>query len=109
MPSSCVALSRLLPGATVPGFQNVKDDIVAVGDYDVEVECMLRDVHSNHDMDAREDLPKVSIETEQDWKRIQSNLSEALSVRLDKELESRGQPGDKEALSPHIEQKRSLT
>lgn len=104
VPSSCVALSRLLPGATVPGFQNVKDDIVAVGGYDVEVVCMLRGVCSNHDMDAREDLPKVSIETEQDWKRIQSNLSEALSVRLDKELESRGQPGDKEALSPHIEQ-----
>lgn len=62
-------------------------------------------MYTNHNMDAcREDLPKVSIETEQDWKRIQNNLSEALSARLDKELESRGNPGDKEAILPHIDQ-----
>ncbi|KAL4064757.1 hypothetical protein V8B97DRAFT_1288537 [Scleroderma yunnanense] len=52
-------------------------------------------------MDAREDLPKVSIETEQDWKRIQRNLSNALFERLDKELEVRGQSADKDALLPH--------
>ncbi|KIJ69553.1 hypothetical protein HYDPIDRAFT_24386 [Hydnomerulius pinastri MD-312] len=53
-------------------------------------------------MDAREDLPKVSIETEQDWRRIQRNLSTALLARLDLEVESHGQSGDKDALLPHI-------
>ncbi|KAF9228542.1 hypothetical protein BS17DRAFT_744416 [Gyrodon lividus] len=55
-------------------------------------------------MDAREDLPKVSIETEQDWRRIQQNMSTALSTRLDLELESHGQSGDKDVLLPHIHQ-----
>ncbi|KAH0830461.1 hypothetical protein J3R83DRAFT_1886 [Lanmaoa asiatica] len=55
-------------------------------------------------MDAREDLPKVSIETEQDWKRIQQNLSAALLARLDTELEFHGQSGDKDALLPHVDQ-----
>ncbi|KAI9568416.1 hypothetical protein HD554DRAFT_766247 [Boletus coccyginus] len=55
-------------------------------------------------MDAREDLPKVSIETEQDWRRIQQNLSAAFLARLDTELESHGQAGDREALLPHVHQ-----
>ena len=55
-------------------------------------------------MDAREDLPKVSIETEQDWKRIQRNLSNAFLERLDKELEARGRTGDKDELLPHANQ-----
>lgn len=58
-------------------------------------------------MDAREDIPKVSIETEQDWRRIQQNLSAALLVRLDTELQFHGQAGDKDALSPHIHQVKS--
>ena len=57
-------------------------------------------------MDAREDLPKVSIETEQDWKRIQRNLSNAFLERLDKELEARGRSGDKDELLPHANQVR---
>jgi len=57
-------------------------------------------------MDAREDLPKVSIETEQDWRRIQQNLSAAFFARLDAELESHGQPGDRDALLPHVYQVR---
>lgn len=57
-------------------------------------------------MDTREDLPKVSIETEQDWRRIQHNLSDALLARLEAELESRGQTGDKDkdALLPYVHQ-----
>ena len=51
-------------------------------------------------MDAREDLPKVSIETEQNWKRIQRNSSNAFLERLDKELETRGRTGDKDELLP---------
>ena len=57
-------------------------------------------------MDAREDLPKVSIETEQDWRRIQRNLSNAFLERLDKELEARGWTGDKDELLPHANQVR---
>lgn len=59
-------------------------------------------------MDAREDLPKVSIETEQDWRRIQRNLSAALLARLDTELESHGQVADKNSLLPHVHQVNSL-
>lgn len=59
-------------------------------------------------MDAREDLPKVSIETEQDWRRIQQNLSAALLARLETELESSGRTGDKDKLTPHVHQVRSL-
>lgn len=55
-------------------------------------------------MDAREDLPKVSIETEQDWRRIQQTLSAALLARLDTELEFHGQSSDKDALLPHVHQ-----
>lgn len=55
-------------------------------------------------MDTREDLPKVSIETEQDWRRIQHNLSDALLARLEAEIESHGQTGDKDALLPHVHQ-----
>lgn len=55
-------------------------------------------------MDAREDLPKVSIETEQDWRRIQQNLSAALLARLDTELDFHGQSGDKDELLPHVHQ-----
>ncbi|KAF8556821.1 hypothetical protein OG21DRAFT_526564 [Imleria badia] len=55
-------------------------------------------------MDAREDLPKVSLETEQDWRRVQQNLSVALLARLEAELESHGQASDKDALLPHVHQ-----
>ena len=51
-------------------------------------------------MDAREDLPKVSIETEQDWKRVQRNFSNAFLERLDKELETRGRTGDRRIVTP---------
>ena len=59
-------------------------------------------------MDAREDLPKVSIETEQDWRQIQRNLSATLLARLDTELESHGQAGNKDSLLPHVHQVNSL-
>lgn len=56
-------------------------------------------------MDAREDLPKVSIETEQDWKRIQRNLSNAFFERLDRELEVRGHSAtDRDELLPQANQ-----
>lgn len=55
-------------------------------------------------MDVREDLPKVSIETEQDWRRIQQNLSAALLAHMDTELETHGQSGDKDALLPYVHQ-----
>lgn len=58
-------------------------------------------------MDAREDLPKVSIETEQDWKRIQRNLSDAFFERLDQALELRGHSAtDRDELLPHANQVR---
>lgn len=55
-------------------------------------------------MDAREDLPKISVETEQDWRRLQRNISTAFFDRLDLELESQGVGQDRELFLPHINQ-----
>ncbi|KAG2149202.1 hypothetical protein DEU56DRAFT_729296 [Suillus clintonianus] len=55
-------------------------------------------------MDAREDLPKISVETEQDWRRLQRNISTAFLDRLDLELESQGTSQDRETFLPHINQ-----
>ncbi|KAG2066134.1 hypothetical protein BDR04DRAFT_1059771 [Suillus decipiens] len=55
-------------------------------------------------MDAREDLPKISVETEQDWRRLQRNISTAFFDRLDLELESQGVSQDRELFLPHINQ-----
>ncbi|KAG1826710.1 uncharacterized protein BJ212DRAFT_1307722 [Suillus subaureus] len=55
-------------------------------------------------MDAREDLPKISVETEQDWRRLQRNISTAFLDRLDLELESQGVSQDRESFLPHINQ-----
>jgi len=45
-------------------------------------------------MDAREDLPKISVETEQDWRRLQRNISTGFLGRLDMELQAQGASHD---------------
>ncbi|KAG0705246.1 hypothetical protein DFH29DRAFT_908351 [Suillus ampliporus] len=55
-------------------------------------------------MDAREDLPKISVETEQDWRRLQRNISTAFLGRFDLELQSQGASQDKDTFLPHINQ-----
>jgi hypothetical protein len=60
-------------------------------------------------MDVREDLPKISVETEQDWRRLQRNISTAFLDRLDLELESQGVSQDRESFLPHINQVREAS
>jgi predicted ATPase with chaperone activity len=60
-------------------------------------------------MDVREDLPKISVETEQDWRRLQRNISTAFLDRLDLELESQGVSQDRESFLPHINQVRGAS
>jgi hypothetical protein len=55
-------------------------------------------------MDAREDLPKISVETEQDWRRLQRNISTAFLGRLDLELQSQGASHDIDTFLPHMNQ-----
>jgi len=55
-------------------------------------------------MDAREDLPKISVETEQDWRRLQQNISTAFLGRLDVELQAQGVSHDMETFLPHTNQ-----
>ncbi|KAG1756211.1 uncharacterized protein EDB91DRAFT_147 [Suillus paluster] len=55
-------------------------------------------------MDAREDLPKISVETEQDWRRLQRNISTAFLGRLDLELQSQDASQDRDTFLPHINQ-----
>jgi hypothetical protein len=44
------------------------------------------------------------VETEQDWRRLQRNISTAFLDRLDLELESQGVSQDRESFLPHINQ-----
>ncbi|KAH7921479.1 hypothetical protein BV22DRAFT_728056 [Leucogyrophana mollusca] len=56
-------------------------------------------------MDApREDLPRISFESLQDWKRVQNNLETALRARVDRELAARGLSSDEDKFLPHISQ-----
>lgn len=55
-------------------------------------------------MDAREDLPKISVETEQDWRRLQRNLSTAFVSRLDLELQSQGASHNRDAFLSYTDQ-----
>ncbi|KAH7911443.1 hypothetical protein BJ138DRAFT_1085583 [Hygrophoropsis aurantiaca] len=55
-------------------------------------------------MDAREDLPRISFESLQDWNRVQNNLATALRSRLNKELDDQGLPRDEDKFLPHINQ-----
>ncbi|OAX33582.1 hypothetical protein K503DRAFT_700176 [Rhizopogon vinicolor AM-OR11-026] len=55
-------------------------------------------------MDAREDLPKISVETEQDWRRLQRNISTAFLGRLDMELQAQGASHDMDTFLPHMNQ-----
>ncbi|KZT28640.1 hypothetical protein NEOLEDRAFT_1129489 [Neolentinus lepideus HHB14362 ss-1] len=54
-------------------------------------------------MDAtREDLPRISIETLQDWRRIKYNYERALMQALDERLVASGLAQEREALVPYI-------
>ncbi|OJA08225.1 hypothetical protein AZE42_09392 [Rhizopogon vesiculosus] len=55
-------------------------------------------------MDAREDLPKISVETEQDWRRLQRNISTAFLGRLEVELQAQGASHDIDTFLPHMNQ-----
>ncbi|EGN92014.1 hypothetical protein SERLA73DRAFT_191716, partial [Serpula lacrymans var. lacrymans S7.3] len=54
-------------------------------------------------MDAiRDELPRISVETMQDWKRVQANYNDALLLRLEKEIGAQGLSQERDALLAHI-------
>ncbi|EPQ58755.1 hypothetical protein GLOTRDRAFT_104409 [Gloeophyllum trabeum ATCC 11539] len=56
-------------------------------------------------MDAtREDLPRVSIETLQDWRRIKYNYERALLEMLDERLAASGLSHERDSLIPYIDE-----
>ncbi|TFK55341.1 hypothetical protein OE88DRAFT_1622798 [Heliocybe sulcata] len=51
---------------------------------------------------AREDLPRVSIETLQDWRRMKHNYESALLQAFEERLAASGLTHEREALLPYI-------
>lgn len=50
----------------------------------------------------REDLPRISCETLDDWRRIKRNYTIAALTALDEQLSGNNSPADREALLAHL-------
>lgn len=53
---------------------------------------------------ARDDLPRVSIDSVQDWQRIRSNLENAAYATLEDKLSQSELSGHKQLLQAHLKQ-----
>lgn len=60
-------------------------------------------------MAAREDLPRISVDTVEDWQRLVSNCRYAASDILGKEIRSRGLSSEREALQQHMQAVRDVS
>ncbi|KAH6918853.1 hypothetical protein BKA70DRAFT_1366969 [Coprinopsis sp. MPI-PUGE-AT-0042] len=54
-------------------------------------------------MAAREDLPRISVDTVEDWQRLVSNCRYSASDILDKEIRSRGISSERDVLQQHMQ------
>ena len=55
----------------------------------------------------REDLPRISVETLDDWRRIKRNYTIAALNALDEQLGPNSAPADRAALLAHVHRVRS--
>lgn len=53
---------------------------------------------------VRDDLPRVSLESIQDWHRIKENVNSAALVTLESKLAERGLTNQRHILLPHLKQ-----
>ncbi|CAA7267955.1 unnamed protein product [Cyclocybe aegerita] len=55
-------------------------------------------------MDAREDLPRISVDSALDWQKVRSNYTDATFAALQAQVASRGQSREHDAIRAHLEQ-----
>ncbi|KAF8964064.1 hypothetical protein BDZ97DRAFT_1758172 [Flammula alnicola] len=55
-------------------------------------------------MENREDIPRVSVGSVQDWQKVRSNYREAALSELQEQVASRGITHEKDAIIAHLEQ-----
>lgn len=53
---------------------------------------------------SREDLPRVSVGTVQDWQRLEGNYKRATLSHLEEQILAKGLTGERDALLAHINQ-----
>ncbi len=58
----------------------------------------------SHSMENREDIPRVSVDSAQDWRQIRSNYEKAVLSKLEEQVMLRGIMTEKEAIQLHLQQ-----
>ena len=56
----------------------------------------------------REEFPRVSVDTQQDWQRIRANFTQAVYARLDERLALNNLTGQRSLFADHAQQVLSL-
>ncbi|ETW85570.1 hypothetical protein HETIRDRAFT_242799, partial [Heterobasidion irregulare TC 32-1] len=52
----------------------------------------------------REEFPRVSVDTQQDWQRIRANFTQAVYARLDEQLALNNLTGQRSLFADHVQQ-----
>ncbi|KAJ3493250.1 hypothetical protein NLJ89_g11064 [Agrocybe chaxingu] len=55
-------------------------------------------------MDAREDLPRISVDSVHGWQKVRSNYTDATFAALQAQIASRGHSRERDAIRAHLEQ-----
>lgn len=55
-------------------------------------------------MENREDIPRVSVDSVQDWKQVRGNYEKAALSKLEEQVMLRGITAEKEAVKAHLQQ-----
>lgn len=58
--------------------------------------------------DDREDLPRISVDSIQEWRRIKSNYLSAAIAQLDEQLEASGRIAERETFLAHLTEVRTI-
>lgn len=53
-------------------------------------------------MENREDIPRVSVGSVQDWKKVRCNYEKAAFSKLEEQVALRGITSEKEAITAHL-------
>jgi hypothetical protein len=54
--------------------------------------------------ESREDIPRISIDSLQDWRRIKAKFSKAILEQFDQAIRQSGLESERAALLPHVQQ-----
>jgi hypothetical protein len=65
----------------------------------------LRDQQTTmDDAESREEIPRISIDSLRDWRRIKANFSKAVLEQFDQAIRQSGLESEREAHLPHVQQ-----